>query len=111
MGAAAVFETAAETPPTVDKQSVIVFRPKKFFIGCASMAEANWPRNRWQMRCWSRRTQEIDHEALARMLAAVLKSVVAVEARPAAISAIARSTIPSRSIVAMPGGARAMPLR
>src|SRR5690242_10044838 len=67
MGAAAVFETAAETPPTKDKQSVSVWFGKKFMQRIAVNSRANCPQNQPEVHCKARRTQEIDHEALRRV--------------------------------------------
>lgn len=72
MGAAAVFETAAETPPTIDNESVAAhgddFVPK----GLASLLDAIGTRKRWKMPRTMKRTQEVDHEALDLSSAQVL---------------------------------------
>lgn len=72
MGAAAVFETAAETPPTVDKR--LATEKPGFFVldvdSCGRDANRNGDGWSWSMRM--RRTQEVDHEALLSSLANVV---------------------------------------
>ena len=68
MGAAAVFETAAETPPTIDQLLAIVRPGLKRAIGL-SPASSSFHRRRIVLflvdsHCArGERTQEVDHEA------------------------------------------------
>lgn len=63
MGAAAVFETAAETPPT-DKGLVAAFEGKIRREFLSSKLGAIGPQFRWRITyAMMKRTQEVDHKA------------------------------------------------
>lgn len=70
MGAAAVLETAAATPPTVDKASATWSRGKTTTTWLSALADDDEciRRNASEMK----RTQEIDHEALEERKLAML---------------------------------------
>lgn len=71
MGAAAVFETAAETPPTVDKPSARVIHKTMLASGGCNNGAVDRIADRNRQR--SRRTQKVDDESLkvVNMLASV----------------------------------------
>jgi hypothetical protein len=69
MGAAAVFETAAETPPTVDNGSAAAIGDHFRLGAFPCHYDANGNRNRWDPGVRMKRTQEVDHEALSSSLA------------------------------------------
>jgi hypothetical protein len=111
MGAAAVFETAAEIPPTGDKQSVHAIRPEMMAIACASMPEVNYSPAPMAGAMLVKTYSRSRPRSPARMLAAVRKIAAAIKARLAVIHAIAQFATPSHSVVAMLWRPRAVSLR
>jgi hypothetical protein len=72
MGAAAVFETAAETPPTRDKRLAGASTGFHAPALSSTLTRRNCLDYRWRQSCRVGRTQEVDHEALDALLASVV---------------------------------------